>query len=636
MQSISISGNNKGENSKINEPSTVGMYTGAVEKDILRAFHQLFKPFDSRWLLDCTTPKVCTFEGKERQFVSPEEPIYLTARVLRKALEKYDKGETGSQRATAVAATVQFMNFIELEFNNKLNLYGREPLERVMTYHNGVKSYINGTKAWKACNKEKEKTRQNNKVIRDYENPNHDAEVLERFQEYVKSPERLNQIREILKYSEEGAPKPSDKKMTEIGRILMGEIIFLTGCRPVVTYRLKNFAYVNKKPGFNPKKVTPEDCVLDEEHEGQKIYRRLDPNLPPKHLACKHQLEQKSAICPVQCEERIDPEGFNILVDWDKTSELKGASYLHLPGPIKDLLDLYDIIKSNFFDGRKSLISDKENWLDDENTPFFLNSSGSPFQSVDLKHLSAAMGLDVTAYSFRRIVSTWGLSHKLDEIRTAEEETLQHSLKVANDAYLQNKQIKPQTFTQTYIQEGCLIPESVRQEINKTKVSAQLTIAETEKKRHKKQHETLLKKKKATKQLQQEYKPLGPRHRILGVDRNRFKNLVQEISGENIEDNLKLRKPLQWRKCFVRTVCSSEGSEGEEIRRLWIKVYQGDLRFGVRDARLKAKEKNWPRGDSSACSRSQDRNSWIAGSFLKSLQTEAKTIEKKAYIEHIQ
>ena len=122
MQSICNSGN-KGEFSKQNEVSTVGMYTGSVVKDILRAFHQLFNPFDSRWLLDCTTPKMCTFEGKERRFVSQEEPIYLTARVLRKALEKYDKGETGSQRSTAVSATVQFMNFIELEFNNKLNLY---------------------------------------------------------------------------------------------------------------------------------------------------------------------------------------------------------------------------------------------------------------------------------------------------------------------------------------------------------------------------------------------------------------------------------------------------------------------------------------------------------------------------------
>jgi hypothetical protein len=63
-----------------------------------------------------------------------------------------------------------------------------------------------------------------------------------------------------------------------------------------------------------------------------------------------------------------------------------------------------------------------------ENTPFFFYSSGSPFQAVDLKHLSEAMGIDVIAYSFRQIVSTWALNHDSVKIRKAEGEALQHSL----------------------------------------------------------------------------------------------------------------------------------------------------------------------------------------------------------------
>ena len=76
-----------------------------------------------------------------------------------------------------------------------------------------------------------------------------------------------------------------------------------------------------------------------------------------------------------------------------------------------------------------------------------------------------------------------------------------------------------------------------------------------------------------------------------------------------------------------------KGGKGEEIRDIWTKVYQGDLRHGVRDARLKAKEKNWPRVDSTAYLQQQDRNSWIASSLLKSFQTEAKGKEKKTYIK---
>ena len=229
----------------------------------------------------------------------------------------------------------------------------------------------------------------------------------------------------------------------------MGEIVIQSGCRPVVTYRLTNFGYVNKKPGFQPLQVTPEDSVIEEEKDDHKIYRRLNPNLPPKHLACKHQAEKKTAICPVQCDERCEPEGYNVLVDWDKTSHTKGTSYLHLAQPLKDLLDFYDIIKTRFFLGRKPLGTDQDDWLENETTFFFLNSAGSAFKSVNLKHISAAMGINVSAYSFRRIVSTWALSHQLEQIRKAETEALQHSLRVANDSYVQNKQLKPQMLTQT-------------------------------------------------------------------------------------------------------------------------------------------------------------------------------------------
>ena len=404
---------------KIKEVSTFRMYSRAVEVDLLSAFHELFQPFDSRWLLDCTTKKTCLFEGEERRFVSQEEPIYLTSRILTKALEKYDNRKTGGQRATLLAATMRFMSFIELHFNNKLNLYGREPQKKVISYHNGVKSFIEATKTWKSANEDKKQTVQINKVIKEIENPNYEIELLERYKTVIQSPERMSQIKKVLFYSKDCVAKPDEKDITEIGQIVMGEIIASTGKRPVVVYRLTVGAYVGKKPGFNPLKITDGDCRLDEEYNDQKLYRRVNPNLPPKHLACKHQFESKTAKCPLECKDECQPDGFNILVQWDKTG---GSSYLHLVKPVKDLMDLYDIIKTKLFQGRVSSQTEKEDWLNDENTPFFLNSSGSPFKTISLKHLSETMKIDVTSYSFRRIVSTWAQSHKDEEIRKSEEE----------------------------------------------------------------------------------------------------------------------------------------------------------------------------------------------------------------------
>jgi hypothetical protein len=158
-------------------------------------------------------------------------------------------------------------------------------------------------------------------------------------------------------------------------------------------------------------------------------------------------------------------------------------------------------------------------------------------------------------------------------------------------------------------------------------------IAETELTRQKKQHNSMLKESESNKNLQRENKPLGPRHRVLGADRKTFRELVEDITGENIENTMKQRKLINWRNFIVRTLCESNGERGNQLRDIWVKIYKGDLQWGVRDVRLRAKENNWPRRDSNAYMQMKDRNSWIASSILKSLQTDAKTKEKKTNVK---
>ena len=228
-------------------PTTVTMYTNAIMRYILPAFHVLHKPFNSCWLLDCTTKKVCKVEGQERTHVNQEEPIYLTSRVISKALEKFDRGEVGVQRATLVAATRQFMNFIELQFKDKLSLHGMKPLEKVITYHNVVKAYLEGTKTWKVCNEEKQKTLQDNRLIKDLVNPNHEADIFHEFHNYLKSEERLQQLKKISDLAKPNSRKATKKELTECGETCMGEIVMCTGCRPIVVCRLTNKSYSKKK-----------------------------------------------------------------------------------------------------------------------------------------------------------------------------------------------------------------------------------------------------------------------------------------------------------------------------------------------------------------------------------------------------
>ena len=605
--------------------STVDMYTSAIQHHILPAFHKLYHPFNALWILDCTTVKNCRFEGKERVFVNPEEPIYLTSRIVEescKAIDSYG-GKGGSQRGTLLAAVTDLVEFIEFQFNHEMNIYGPEPLAKLAPYHNGVKSFLKGTGSWKASNDEKAQAHENRKVMETYENPNKEAEILENYHSYIKSEGRLDNINKVLGFAQELAPIPTPGEMTEIGNIIMGEVVCATGCRPVVVRRLTEAAYGDKTPGFNPRRVSDGDRVLEEESGNSKIYRRVNPSLPPREKACQHQLREKTAECSVSCSERCEPDGFNIFVTWDKTQGTKGPSYLHLTKPLKILMDCYAAIRSRFFENKKPTPQSNADWLTADTTTFFLNSSCSEFQFIDLKHISDEMGCDVKAYDFRRIVCTWGLSHDDSEIREAEEQALQHSVDVARERYQQNKQIKPQTFTQKYSQEENLFPKNILNEIEKTEAATKERVKKADENRTKRRFSKLKSDREAYRKAKEENRPLGPKHRIQRVDRERFKILIEQMQDQSMNTLLKDLKPLKWRNKIVRLVCSGKGEIGNELREVWKRIYKGDLRWGVRDARMKNKEKN--------CQKKyygQDRNSWIAASLKKSLLTAKKNISE--------
>ena len=618
-----------GEFSKLKQVSTIELYTAAVKKHIIPAFHRVVSPFDARWLLDCTTPKTCTIEGEPRRFVNQEEPIYMTTTILKEALKQIDSygGESGSQRGALLAATSDFLDFIELTFNSKMGVYGPGPTEKLLPYHAGVRNFLKSTGAWKLSNEEKEKAHQTKKIIENYENPLKDKEILENYKKYLKSTDRLSNFTRVLEFSSEETPLPSEGEFTGHGNFTMGEIVTSTGVRPTVVLRLTMVSYVDKTPGFNPREVSEGDCVTEEEFEDDKIFRRVNPNLPPKHRACKHQIAENTAQCSVQCDDRCEPDGFNVLVTWDKTQNSKGSSYLHITRPLKVLMDSYSLLRSRFFQNRKPSFTQNDDWISEDDAPFFLKSSGSAFNFLDLKHLSESMKCDVTAYSFRRIVCTWAITHENKDIQDAEEETLQHGLQVARDKYLQSKQMKPQKLTQTYAQEENLFSKAYMDEIEKTELFQGSKIKETDEKRAKKRYENLMNAKHNYKKSLSENKALGPKHRVLVSDRNKFKELLQDIQNEKVEKLITELKPMEWRKFLVRLVCTTKGQEGCELRNLWTKIYMGDMKWGVRDARMKAKMKNWK------ANQLHDRNSWISSSIRKSLLTEKKRCDKISYMK---
>ena len=285
-------------------------------------------------------------------------------------------------------------------------------------------------------------------------------------------------------------------------------------------------------------------------------------------------------------------------------------------------MDRYDIIRTNFFKEKQPKFATDEGWLEDAKTPFFLNSACGVFPSLDLKKLSIILGIDITAYAFRKIVSTWALTHKSEEIRKAEEEALQHSLHVAKDRYLQSKQVQPQTLAQTYTQEENIFPEKFRRELDKDKSDIEEVITKKQEDRAKLRYSKLFKQRKLSKKLKFANRPLGPRKAILESDRNEFATIFEVLTGSKLEDLVSTLKPIQFRDFIVRIVCSSNVESGELLRKCWLRIYRGDLLNGIRDLRKQAKESNWPLRKQNPGRK--DRNSWIAHNLRKSCQAALK------------
>ena len=289
-------------------------------------------------------------------------------------------------------------------------------------------------------------------------------------------------------------------------------------------------------------------------------FRRVNPNLPPRFLACEHQLANPEKVeCEFHCDKECKPTGHNIPVDWDKTSKVKGKSYFHCDRRIKHLFDSYEIVRKKYCESRG--IKD----FDDPDKPFFINSLGGRLRIIDMSRVKKQMNMNVTPYSFRRLITTWGLESDKEEIRDAEEEALQHANKVAQKHYALNKSSKPQKFVQQYILEERFFPSFMTDmvEANAKKLSEQVRENENEKERQR--FKELEQRQKKVNLLKMDLRELGPNQKIRGSDRARLSNIFKKEKNIDLLEEAQNRDVKNWRQWILREICSTEGNQDAEI-----------------------------------------------------------------------
>ena len=515
------------------------------------------------------------------------------------------------------------MNFPELQLQEDFSLVGRDSYDKALFYNNMIRSYIKGMAVWKNLNEERKKQFNDNKDVRVAEDPNRDAEILAAYLEHMESSERIRQYELVLSLGK-GDRVPTAEEFAEISLICMGEMIITTGMRPVAVYRMPNQAYYGKDEGFNPYIYTDKDETTQDE----RIRTRVDPRLPPWSLACEHQRSDKSAQCSVHCDLEYFPDGYNMRVTWDKNYKNETSSYIHIIKNVKFLLDHYQLAKNKFFADKFLNGEPALKVLKGKEATFFVKPCGSAYTRVTFDHLSTTLGVDVVAYDFRNLASSWAQNHKLEEIRLAESVVFRHKPKIAQERYRTNQQLPAQMLIQTFNAEEGTCPESLDRLINDSvpEVIEQIREEEAEGKRIRLDQKKDDQKKHTLNLLR--LRTLSSKNRTRYIDRMRFSQAVEKACGDSVEKMAIAEKWSSWRRKIVRLVYSTEGDVGAELRDVWIDFYRGDLLNGVRDGRFLAKSKNWPRHTVVGLKR--DRDSFIAGAVYLALKSDFKLLNGAA------
>ena len=221
---------------------------------------------------------------------------------------------------------------------------------------------------------------------------------------------------------------------------------------------------------------------------------------------------------------------------------------------IKHLMDCLDRIKRKFF---KLRILDKD--IFDAKANFFVNSKGNSLKDIKMDHVSKAMGIHVTSYSFRDINSTWGSSHESEEIRRLEPSTLQHSALIAFDAYKQNKERDTQVYTQTFMQEEEFYSDKLKELVDEDRRLKKQIAEEAKTTNQEKRYTELKRAKEQSENLLKKYRPLGPKCRIRGETKEKFRDLVLVVTGKDILEVVEVKKVKEWRHWILRVVCMTKG-----------------------------------------------------------------------------
>ena len=223
--------------------------------------------------------------------------------------------------------------------------------------------------------------------------------IMKGVADYLLSDDYTKQKQNLLFLAYEKTKMPSKSEYMKVTNWLLEQLICIGGNRPCALLGLTVEDWGNRKEGYCPFNQSDDNDLVEEDpaHDKRKVLK--DPYQKPNG-----------------CVEEV-PTGVIVKSDGDKIT-IGPPCYIWFPNELSDLVQAHTLIASKFLQSKIDIHHPKTN--------LFLNSAGNPIKHIDCKTFKDFLGLPITAYDFRRSLSTFCFDNQNENIRKSEPSVLRH------------------------------------------------------------------------------------------------------------------------------------------------------------------------------------------------------------------
>lgn len=234
--------------------------------------------------------------------------------------------------------------------------------------------------------------------------------IMSGVQDYVNSDEYNYQKTLLIELACKKTKIPTEKEYMNSTNWLLEQLVCLGGNRPCALLGITLRDWEDRKPGYCP-------FFQDEENETTE-----DDPVNDQRKILKNPYKK-----PIGSDIK-EPTGVIVHSETDKIA-VGQPCYIWFPNALVELVNDHSLMAQKILPRSVDIYH--------PTTRLFLNSKGKGITKIECKHFKEYIGLPITAYDFRRSLSTFCLDSKVEAIRSAEPSILRHRKETGYAYYYQ-------------------------------------------------------------------------------------------------------------------------------------------------------------------------------------------------------